>query len=277
VHPEITFRAARETFRFLCAVILFALLPAVPAFSEGDSASKTGSKIIDYGCDVDFTSSSLWHGIPQNKGFAFEPCPWIYAYGFTVSCWGDMPVTSKDENPWQFSEGEATIDYEYTWNKLKLEPSLGIYSLTQAGTSAELTLKLSYPLGKGVRVFTTHAFDVWSFPGSYFGDVGFSYDKIFSENFSVKATASLGWGSPLFNTANYQPQDTTDSIPDVNHWALNVLAADAQCTYWPFEFLYVTPHIGIAVTLDKNLQDAEKQLGFNPVTFYGGVILGVEF
>src|SRR5262245_1281042 len=62
------------------------------------------------------------------------------------------------------------------------QQSSGIVAGSEARSTMEGALKLSYPAGP-LRIFTTHAFDVLAYRGSYFGEAGVEYERHVKKNF----------------------------------------------------------------------------------------------
>lgn len=229
---------------------------------------------IQLGVELDFVSQYLWHGIEQSEGFVSQPWIWLSYENLMVSLWGNLPIEKSDSSDEIIDDFELLIDYEKTWNNLTFAPSMQWYFLPTDELTTELIFKVSYSLCD-FSIFTSHTFDLFSyvnaikdsqkFTGSYFGDIGVTYEKQIGENFTLNVTSTLGIGSPEFNSSNL----------DVNKWALNLFNINTYLSWDITEQFYIYPHIEFSTLLDKDLQNSNEIS--NSTIFIYGIAAGYTF
>ena len=144
--------------------------------------------------------------------------------------------------------GGLTLTYNHDWEKLKVETALDAYMGQQSPeiesrNTMEGSLKLSYPVGP-LRIFTTHAFDVLAYRGSYFGDAGLEYVRPVTKNTEFKISVRSGWASAKFN----------DVYIGVNKSAFNFVGVEGSLTYYLGRRMYFRPHIEFSSITDGRLR-----------------------
>jgi hypothetical protein len=107
----------------------------------------------------------------------------------------------------------------------------------------ESSLMLSYPVGP-LRIFTSHAFDVLAYPGSYFGEAGLKYERQFKKSIELSISTRSGWASAKFN----------DVYIGVNKSAFNYVGVEGSLTYNLGQHLYFQPHIEFSSITDRRLR-----------------------
>lgn len=193
-----------------------------------------------------------------------QPSAWVSAFDFTVSAWSNFVLT-RETNQGQFNEVDLGLDWRGAWGRLTFEPSAcACFYPNQADAPAtlELAARLSYPVGP-LSLFTSHAVEVMSCAGAYFGEAGFCLEKELVSVLSLSTTLTVGWASSRFN----------DAFLGLERNALNVAGAELNLTYCPWEGVYVAPHLDFSALLDRALRARVD----DPTILAGGLALGVEF
>src|SRR5262249_25578716 len=113
----------------------------------------------------------------------------------------------------------------------------------ESRNTMEGSLKLSYPAGP-LRVFTTHAFDVLAYRGSYFGEAGLEYKRPVTERAEFTISVRSGWASAKFN----------DVYIGVDKSAFNFVGVEGSLTYYLGRRLYFRPHIEFSSITDRRLR-----------------------
>src|SRR5262245_54965079 len=164
---------------------------STPSGVRAEAGVETPAQLTDepstftYGAEMDFNSAYVWRGILLDDRPVWLPSAWISAYGFTLTAWGNVAMAGASEGA-GMNPGGLILTYEHDWENLKIEAALDAYMGQQspdidARSTMEASLKLSFPAGP-LRIFTTHAFDVLAYRGSYFGEAGLEYKKQVTKN-----------------------------------------------------------------------------------------------
>jgi hypothetical protein len=163
----------------------------------------------------------------------------------------NVVMTSASEGA-GLNSGGFILTYERDWRKLKIETALdafvgqqlsGIEVDFDARNTMEGSLKLSYPVGP-LRIFTTQAFDVLAYRGSYFGEAGVEYERQVTKNTEFTISINSGWASAKFN----------DVYIGVNKSAFNYVGVGGSLTYYLGSRLYFRPHIEFSSITDRMLR-----------------------
>jgi len=200
-----------------------------------------------YGAEMDFNSRYVWRGLLLDDGPVGEPSAWISAFGFTLTAYSNVAMTSASGDAGLRATG-LTLTYDRDWEKLKVEAALDGYMGRQSSdiesqNTMEGSLKLSYPAGP-LRVFTTHAFDVLAYRGSYFGEAGMEYGRQVTKNTEFTIAVRSGWASAKFN----------DVYIGVNKSAFNLVGVEGSGTYYLGSRMYFRPHIEFSSITDRRLR-----------------------
>lgn len=107
----------------------------------------------------------------------------------------------------------------------------------------EDSLELSYPAGP-LRIFTTHAFDVLAYRGSYFGAAGLDYERQVTKSAEFTISIRSGWASAKFN----------DLCIGVDKSAFNFVGVEGSGAYYLGRRLYIRPHIEFSTITDRRLR-----------------------
>lgn len=216
---------------------------------------------IHYGCDLDFNSRDVWHGIVSSDGAVFQPSVWASMNNFTFNVWANMEI-NKGANKGKFNETDLSLSYEGSICNLEVEPGIIFYLYPEGDSTGEFSLKLSYPLGE-FSAETIHTFDFINYRGSYFGEIGLGYSKKLNPKLSVDAYAGTGWASSKFNKTYIGVSKSTHNLVNVN----------LGLTYYPTEHFYIRPHVEASSIIDRTLRaNLEK-----PDFINYGLTVGTEF
>src|SRR5262245_43967825 len=221
--------------------------PAQSTDRQSASHASVASDTFTYGAEMDFNSDYVWRGLLLDDGPVWQPSAWISAFGFTFTAWGNVVMTNASESAGQKSGG-LTLTYDCDWEKLKIEAALDAYTGRQssdfeARNTMEASLKLSFPAGP-LRIFTTHAFDVLAYRGSYFGEAGLQYERQVTKSAEFAISVRSGWASAKFN----------DLYIGVDKSAFNFVGIEGSLTYYLGRRMYFRPHIEFSSITDRRLR-----------------------
>jgi len=220
--------------------------PAQSTDEQTDSQASEPRATFTYGAETDFKSGYVWHGLLLD-GPVVQPSSWISAFGFTFTAWSNVSLTSAYGGA-GLNAGGLTLEYDREWEKLRIEAALDAYiggqsSDIESRNTMESSMRLSYPAGP-LRIFTTHAFDVLAYRGSYIGDAGLEYERQVAKSSEFTISARSGWASSKFN----------DVYIDVNKSAFNYVGAEGSLTYHLGPHMYLQPHIEFSSITDQRLR-----------------------
>jgi hypothetical protein len=210
------------------------------------SQASASPATFTYGAETDFNSGYVWRGLLLD-GPVEQPSAWISAFGFTFTAWSNVSLTSAYGGA-GLNSGGLTLAYDRDWEKLRIEAALDTYMGRQASdiesrNTMEGSLRLSYPVGP-LRIFTTHAFDILAYRGSYIGDAGLEYERQVTKNTEFTISVRSGWASAKFN----------DVYIGVNKSAFNYVGAQGSLTYYLGQRMYLQPHIEFSSITDQRLR-----------------------
>ena len=212
-----------------------------------------------YGAEMDFNSRYVWRGLLLDDGRAGEPSAWISAFGFTLTAYSYVALTSASGGAGLKATG-LTLTYDRDWKKLKTEAALDGYmgrqlSDIEAQNTMEGSLKLSYPAGP-LRIFTAHSFDVLAYRGAYFGEAGLEYGRPVTKSAEFTTAVRSGWASAKFNNVYI----------GVNKSAFNFVGVEGSVAYYLGSRMYIRPHIEFSCITDQRLR---SQLGPANIVNFG--------
>jgi hypothetical protein len=246
--------------------------PAQLPDKQSPSEASVAGATFTYGADMDLNSDYVWRGILFDDGPVWQPSAWISAFGFTFTAWGNVALTSasggaESNAPSQgtaigsnvamtsafggagLKSGSLTLTYDRDWEKLGIKAALDAFLGQQSPdiesrNTMEGSLELSYPAGP-LRIFTTHAFDVLAYRGSYFGDAGLEYERQVKKSTEFTISIRSGWASSKFN----------DVYIGVNKSAFNFVGVEGSLTYYLGRHMYFQPHIEFSSITDRRLRE----------------------
>jgi hypothetical protein len=220
--------------------------PAQSTDKQSDSQDSEPRATFTYGAEMDFKSGYVWRGLLLD-GPVEQSSAWISAFGFTLTGWSNVALTNTSGGA-GLNSGGLFLTYERDWEKLKMEASLDAYMGRQSSdiesrNTMEGSLGLSYPVGP-LRIFTTHAFDVLAYRGSYFGEAGLEYERQVTKNTEFTISVRSGWASAKFN----------DVYIGVDKSAFNFVGAEVSGAYYLGPSMYLQPHIEFSSITDQRLR-----------------------
>ncbi len=236
------------------------------AASEKFGQRRADHDKINFGLETDFNSRYVWRGIVLSDRPVLQPSAWISGFGFEFTAWRNINLTRTGENV-HLHTTNLNLSYSRQWKKLRIEPSIDAY-LNQPPegfhdpNTMETSLKLSYPVGR-LRVFTSHAFDVIAYRGSYFGEAGAAYEGRPTERVMPGVSITAGWASSTFNK----------TYIGFDKRAFNFVGAEASVTYYWRDHLYFRPHFEFSTTAARELRE---YLDF-PTSANFGLAVGMDF
>jgi MltA-interacting protein MipA len=221
--------------------------PAQSTDKQSANEASGENATFTYGAETDLNSGYVWRGLLLDEGPVMQPSAWISAFGFTLTAWSNVAMTSASEGA-GLNSGGLILTYERDWEKLKLQAALDTYMGRQSSdiesrNTMEGSLRLSYPVGP-LRIFTTHAFDVLAYRGSYFGEAGLEYERQVTKNTELTISVRSGWASSKFN----------DVYIGVDKSAFNFVGAEGSLTYYFGPHMYFRPHIEFSSITDQRLR-----------------------
>jgi hypothetical protein len=220
--------------------------PAQSTDKQSVSEESVPHATFTYGAETDFNSGYVWRGLLLD-GPVVQPSSWISAFGFTFTAWSNVSLTSAYGGA-GLNAGGMTLAYDRDWEKFSIEAALDAYMGRQSSdiesrNTMEGSLGLSYPVGP-LRIFTTHAFDVLAYRGSYFGEAGLEYEKQVTKSAEFTISVRSGWASSKFN----------DVYIGVDKSAFNFVGAEASLTCYLGSRMYFRPHIKFSSITDRRLR-----------------------
>ena len=197
-----------------------------------------------------------------NQGLVFQPEIDINYGDLSFTTWSNISIWDKN------SEMNNEVDFTLTYSKsifnFDIESSLNYYYYFNEDdpNTAELSLKLSYPLGD-FSLFTGLSVDILENPGGIYDELGVEYEKEINDHWTIDGSVMTAMASSKFNSYYL----------DVNKSAFNFIGLNATLTYSPLKDLHIDAHYQINQTLDEELKNT--LLGKNPNYFE--VIFRKEF
>ena len=219
-----------------------------------------------WGAETDCNSSYVWRGIVLSDKPVAQPSVWASRAGFTFVVWSNFALNKASEMA-HFHLADLTLTYSRDWKKVTIEPTLETYlgrstSVVPDSSTLEGSLKLSYPAGP-FRLFTSHAFDLLAYRGSYFGEAGLGYETAVTKRIALASSLRSGWASSKFN----------DVYIGLRKPAFNFVGAEGSLTYYVNRSLYFQPHFELSKIADRRLREYLPR----PSVFNFGLAMGVEF
>lgn len=202
--------------------------------------------VVTWGAELATASQYIWRGIEYSTGAVIWPSGWVSAKGFTFTVWANLdPDYNSDGVSPVFNEHDLSIAYTRTVGKVSLTGTYLHYGYREApdvdpGSTSEVIARVGYGLGPG-EIFTTHAFDVDTYRGSYYLEAGYAFAKELGPRSTLKVDGSLSvW--PTFIEKN------ADNITDSTFGPATLNIALVQRLA---PFFAVRPHVTFMRVLDS--------------------------
>jgi hypothetical protein len=216
--------------------------PAPPAAAEAGPD-------VTWGVEGDSLSRYLWRGIPYSyQGRVFWGTAWISTRGLTVTLFTNF------DHRWRphWNEADVSASYERTVGKVKLTGAYNWYSYyydpnTKNYRTSELIGRVGLAAGPG-EVYTTHAFDIQHYKGSYYAEVGYKTERELAPKWKFTADGSIAFW-PSFSDKYFS--DPVFYDPPIPSSTMGPLTVNAAVAYKLAEYLSVRPHVTFSRVLDE--------------------------
>jgi hypothetical protein len=222
-------------------------------------------KPAKYGAEIVLNSRYVWRGIALSRGLVLQPSANFMLYrNLSVNIWGNFDFRTETGEQC-FNESDVTVTYSKDWHKITFEPSIQSYLFPVKATNpntAEAILTIKYPL-KSINVFTRHSFDLVTYRGSHFGEVGIDWEKGFGQRLELSASVSTGWGNSQFN----------DAYLGMDRSALNVISMQAALSWKAVKHIRVSPRANLSSLVDRRL----RRNVIEPDLKWAGLTVNVDF
>ena len=250
----------------LIFLVLLVLLPALPLYAHipFGNDDESSSSPISYGIYGDYNSRYVWRGFTLSKAHVIQPSIGVTVYNLSLSFWGNIDLQPEPSNRF-FNEYDIIASYPVSLWKFELEPSFQFFNyphVEESNSTIELGMKISFPV-KNFTFYNSDFFDVKNYPGSYYGELGLSFEKQVKNNFSFGFISGFGWSTAKFN----------EGYAGVNKSAFNAVFLNLFCSYRPVENFSVRPRVELSTILDKQVREAS---GNNYILNFG-ISLSEEF
>ncbi len=211
---------------------------------------------------ADFSSKYIWRGQNITDDWVFQPGISAAYADLRVGYWGNVDLTSINDESGRFIEHDWYVDYsrELT-DTISLSVGAIYYRFPSAGETTELYwgVGLSVPASPTLNVYhDTDAVD-----GTYAAiGLGHRFENPDDLPFTVDIGASLGWAESNYNHAYW----------DVDSSALNDLTFTAG---FPFDLagISITPSVTYLALVDSDIRAAAE----DDCMFVVGISLAREF
>lgn len=199
--------------------------------------------VVSWGGEVDFLSQYIWRGWQYSEGRVVWPSAWVSAHGFTAS------VFVNYDPKWdpQWNEYDLTFTYERAvgrWNLAGTYTRYVYYEEDLREATGEVIARVGFAVGPG-EIFTTHAFDVELYRGSYYLEAGYAIEREIDARSSISADASVALWSPFIDKYT-EGTDTHLTDSTVGPLTLNVSYQRRLAPY-----LAVRPHVSFIRIADR--------------------------
>ena len=245
--------------------IFLVLLPAAVIYAQSpDDVNLSSSSPVSYGLYVDFNTLYVWRGFAFSKANVLQPSVSVTIYNVNLNLWGNFD-SQPERSGRYFNEYDISVSLPFSLWKFDVEPSFQYFAYPHSEelkSTIELGVKISYPV-KDFTIYNSDNFDVKSYPGSYYGELGLGYEKQFKKDFSFGFASGFGWSTAKFN----------DAYAGVNKAALNAVFLNMFCNYKPDEHFSFKPRVELCTILDKQVREAS---GNNYILNFG-ISLSEEF
>ena len=241
--------AIRRLTRNVCAGLLCVSGIACLGQEQAVDATDDSTPVVSGGGEVDVNSQYIWRGIVFEDHVVIQPTVWVTARDLTLSIWNNR--AAHDDQYVSGNEVDFAAAYTRSVAGVASEASFSYYVYPHqedCPPTGEVALSAAVPLGP-LEVSTTQTLDVIEYPGSYFGELGLSFERELPLQLNLEAGVSAGWGSAEFNEA----------YAGLRQSAWNGLGARAALTYALSDFLYVKPHLEWFHTLDQGIADVTQR------------------
>jgi hypothetical protein len=226
---------------------------------SGAVAVSRPEPVVTWGGEVDVVSRYLWRGFSYSKGKVVWPTVWASAHGFTASLFTNYDPGYRPK----LNEYDISVTYERTVGKLTVEGTCVRYAYFENDTSqatTELIGRVARSVGPG-EIFTTHAFDVNRYRGSYYLEAGYAIERELDPKSTLTADASIVFWSKFI-----------EKYAGASGKPVGPLSVNVAFTRQLAPHLRVRPHFTLS-----HIPDEEIRQLLDPPTATFGVAAVVDF
>lgn len=235
--------------KFYLLVVLFVSF-GINTFAQSTDGEKTGPAFY---LETNLANKYSWRGIIYDQGLVVQPTLGVDYDNWTFQLWGNITAIEEDGFA-KNHELDFLLQYTFEVGKLVLTPSLQLYTYPdQEGDSAlELFLSCDYPIGE-FTFNTTLSRDIKLGIPYLFGTHSLAYSKELNEDFTLDASAGLGWGTEKFNLY----------YVGIEKSALNYLFACAALSYTVNDKICLKPFVEGYLLTDSEIKGLTNDSHFN--------------
>ncbi len=245
------------------------------------STSTTPAHSAEGSVDAAVYSAYVWRGQVYNDESVLQPGFTTGAAGWYLNAWGNMPLTDNTGNSGEFNEVDLTLSYV-----LPLDGPVGVevgileYLFPKEGDFADEATGIRADDTDTREVYAAVSLDAPLSPSlSAYWDIdeaeedaiyvtfGLSHSESVTEQLSVGAGASVGYGSEHYNDYYFGVADP----------ALNDANVSASASYAVSEALSVGAEVVYTWLLDSDIEEAAAATYFDDEHLWGGVTASLQF
>lgn len=250
----------------LAVARLSAQADATPAVTP-DATPPATPPSLSGTAEADFVSRYIYRGFAWSRGLVMEPYVSVTKGSLTIGAWANM-ILDNEPQQGALNESDFTLGWSHEYGSWRVEPTAEywldrpIHNGSVSG-DGELSIKVSRAAWGPVRIFTNHAFDVFRYNGSYYGEIGPNIAGTWKE-LDLELNGHLAWASAEFNRVN----------AGIAKSALNLASADGSATKkLGWHGLYVRLHFETSRLLDSAVRRASR----NGTLAVVGIAIGFEW
>jgi hypothetical protein len=213
-------------------ILIIVLVACTPLFAQDK---------LEVTTRFDFYSQYVWRGQSVTDDPVVQPSISAWYKNFTFSAWGNLETTKVNDNRWNFTETDFSIDYSNYFSKEmpKIGYSFGLINYDFPNTDFDNTTELY--AGINVEMFLSPYIKV-------FRDI----DEVDGTYVSVGISESLGWGLEGAVSLGWGDRGYNDSYWDANSSKLNDLVLSISRPI-KFKDMEITPSISYISLMDKDI------------------------
>lgn len=164
--------------------------------------STDADKILSYGIIIDYNSRYMWRGMALSEASVIQPSGWIAYRNINLTIWSNFDLKSSSSNR-SLNEIDVISSYPIEFKFFSFEPSISLYTYPYTNgqlTTLELGFKISKNLMSNVSLYSANNFEVFRYPGLYYGEIDLNFDKEISGSNSFGISTNVGWSTSKFYT-----------------------------------------------------------------------------
>lgn len=218
---------------------------------------------LEFGTDLQVNSKYMWRGLEINKDPQFQPDAWMSYGGFTLTVWGGMDLTDRNDEKMNFSEIDYIIEYERTFDKVIC--GLGYIYYDYPSTDYAWTHEVFASVG--YDVFLTPTLTVYRDMREgkgWYATFGLSHEIPITTYCTLALSGSLGFSSK--DDSEYFYGESTNSFSD----SLITVALQFPVT----ENITIIPSVNYTALLGPM---RNENINNHDDTFWGGVNVALSF